>query len=124
NLMGVSSPEHHRSIENAGTQSMPGEQFYVPPSPPLSPVPESSGYLPPRGYQQGTIPRPVVNQDRRDSRFASVITILILLATLLLLGFSIYLAADLGFIKLPFINNPTPTATTIGTVPRLLGLNY
>jgi hypothetical protein len=57
----------------------------------------------PHTGQVGTLPRlGAVSQDRDDSRFASFVTVLILLATLILLGFSIYLAVQLGFIKLPF----------------------
>ncbi|QBD79918.1 PASTA domain-containing protein [Ktedonosporobacter rubrisoli] len=61
--------------------------------------------------------------EQRDSRFASVITILILLATLLLLGFSVYLAAELNFINIPGISGGQPTATTPQTlqVPQLVG---
>src|SRR5256885_283898 len=56
------------------------QQIYTPP---ISP-PESSSTRP---YQRGVAP-----SDQRDSHFATIITVLILLATLLLLGFSIYLA--------------------------------
>jgi serine/threonine protein kinase len=64
-------------------------------------------------------------EQRRGSRAASIITVLILLATLLLLGFSIYLAGVLGFISLSiFSNTPTPTATVQVTVPYLIGLSY
>src|SRR5438067_1029274 len=99
NMRSVSSPENDGLIENAGypspgqgyqdalvNQSIPSDQqFYVTPSTPGSPVPEASAT---RSYQRGTVPSSVVNQqDRRDSRFASIITVLILLATLLLLGF-------------------------------------
>jgi len=45
-----------------------------------------------------------VRSDRRDSRFAKGITILILLATLLLLGLSVYLAVQLSFIHLPLFS--------------------
>src|SRR5207248_1756239 len=61
-------------------------------------------------------------------RFASVITILILLATLLLLGFSIYLASELGFINFGSGQQeqptPTMTATTVSqvNVPDLKGM--
>src|SRR5262249_19371384 len=62
-------------------------------------------------------------QEVQSGRIAGFITALIILATLLLLGFSVYLAAYLGFISLPFINIPT-TATSvpqIGVVPNLVG---
>jgi eukaryotic-like serine/threonine-protein kinase len=46
-----------------------------------------------RPGQVGTVPRSgAVPQNRRSSRFAAIITVLILLATLILLGFSIYVA--------------------------------
>ncbi|MBV9690829.1 MAG: protein kinase [Ktedonobacteraceae bacterium] len=51
-----------------------------------------------------------VEPDQRESRFASIVTVLILLAALLLLGFSIFLAAELGFISIPGLN-PRVTAT-------------
>jgi serine/threonine protein kinase len=80
-------------------------------------------------YPRGTQPRASsVPYDRRDSRFASVITAFILLATLLLLGFSIYLAAQLNFIHLPWFGGsiPTPTSTVPHQfpVPDLRGLTY
>src|SRR5436305_1280581 len=47
----------------------------------------------PRAGQVGTVPRSgAVPPNRRSSRFATIITVLILLATLILLGFSIYVA--------------------------------
>jgi serine/threonine-protein kinase len=69
--------------------------------------------------------RPGTHQETRDGRLAGVITALIILATLLLLGFSIFLASYLGFITLPFMNNgnntTTPSPTTTGIVPSLIG---
>src|SRR5205823_13717335 len=53
-------------------------------------MPESSTSRP---GQVGTVPRSsAVPQNRRNSRFASIITVLILLATLILLSFSVYVA--------------------------------
>jgi eukaryotic-like serine/threonine-protein kinase len=65
-------------------------------------------------------------QEQRDSRFASIVTMLILLATLLLLGFSIYLADQLGFLHLPFNipGNATPNVSQGVAVPSLLQLSY
>ncbi len=94
------------------------------------------GYNPPvhvpdagasRPGQIGTVPRSsAVSSASRDSRFASIVTVLILLATLILLGFSIYLAAKLNFITIPFTNSaPTPTASIVyNTVPDLRGLSW
>jgi len=81
-----------------------------------------------RPFQKGTVPRTGAVQEPRESRFASVITILILLATLLLLGFSIYLASELGFINFgsqPQQTHPTPSATVVqsATVPDLTGMD-
>jgi eukaryotic-like serine/threonine-protein kinase len=80
-----------------------------------------------RPFQKGSVSARA-GGTQRDSRFASVITILILLATLLLLGFSIYLASTLGFINLgsqsPSTPTPTATATMVQTVtvPDLTGM--
>jgi eukaryotic-like serine/threonine-protein kinase len=53
------------------------------------------GSAAPYPLQRGNIPRSsVVVPDRRDSRFASILTLLILLATLLLLGCSVYLVVQ------------------------------
>ena len=79
-------------------------------------------------YPRSTQPRTgSVPYDRRDSRFAGIVTALILLATLLLLGFSIYLASALNFIHLPWINgsNVTPTSSVLPLqVPDLRGKSY
>jgi len=91
-----------------------GSPAFIPEPGTLSPV------------RHSTVPRSgTVSQDQRNSRFATIVTVLIVLATLLLLGFSFYLAAALGFINLPFLNggNPTP-ATTLIDVPDLRGLNW
>ncbi|HEY6284130.1 MAG TPA: protein kinase, partial [Ktedonobacteraceae bacterium] len=87
----------------------------------------------PRPGQVGTIPRSgAVPRDKRGSRFASIITMLILLATLILLGFSIYVAYTVfnngkggvqtpivTLVDVPDLNNKTwtdalNTATTAG----------
>jgi len=89
-------------------------QVYAPPVPP----PDSSNTRP---FQRGRD-----QNGKKESRITTIVTILILLAALLLLGFSIYLAAELGVIKLPFLNSgttPTPTVTN-ATVPNLVGDDY
>ena len=64
-------------------------------------------------------------QNQRDSRWASIVTVLILIATLLLLGFSVYLAGVLGFIPLPGLRTAPTVDTTQGSVvPNLLHLSY
>ena len=92
--------------------------------------PNQQSFAPPPGsaasrlFRRRTVPHSgVVQPDQRNSRFANIITIPILLAILLLLGFSIFLAARLDFITLPFINgtgtsNPTTSVAT-ATVPNL-----
>jgi eukaryotic-like serine/threonine-protein kinase len=79
-------------------------------------------------YPQSTQPRAgSVPYDRRESRFAGIVTALILLAALLLLGFSIYLAAELNFIRLPWINGSNVTPTSFFQelpVPDLRGQTY
>jgi serine/threonine-protein kinase len=63
---------------------------------------------------------------QQDSRFASIITVMILLATLLLLGFSVYLAGELGILHLPNMNaTATSTPSTNGiAVPNFIGMEY
>lgn len=65
-------------------------------------------------------------ENHNGSRFASVVTALILLATLLLLFFGFYLADQLGVIKIPLFNHPDATvvASNMVTVPDLTGLSY
>src|SRR5579883_1096084 len=66
--------------------------------------------------------RPGAPEEARGGRAAAIITVLIILATILLLGFSVYLAAELNFISLPFLNNNAPTATPqTAQVPSLIG---
>jgi serine/threonine protein kinase len=64
----------------------------------------------------------------QESRIAGIITIFILTATLLLLGFSVYLAAELGFLSLPGGTKPTASPTTVPPnsvlVPNFFGLDY
>ena len=60
-------------------------------------------------------------QETQNGHMAGVITALIILATLLLLGFSIYLAAYLGFISLPFMHNNQQPPATSAIVPNLVG---
>ncbi|MDQ2715900.1 MAG: PASTA domain-containing protein, partial [Chloroflexota bacterium] len=75
-----------------------------------------------RPFQRGTM-----REEGQDSRFASIMTALILLATLLLLGFSVYLASVLGYVKLPFLPAsaaPTAPAAPGIPVPNLIGQSY
>lgn len=116
-----SNPDVNSSPTIAGRNSMPGfeqNQGYY------SPLPLDSGTT--RPIQRGTMPRSGVVQDQRDSRFASIITALILLATLLLLGFSIYLAGVLNFIpNVPWAKSTiTPTPPGEILVPMLVGYTY
>ena len=94
--------------------------------------PDQNVYLPPVSPPGSETTRPFRREggpnDRKGSRTATTVTILILFATLLLLGFSIYLANQLGFIKLPFLNNgvgtPTATVSVMTPVPKLIGKDY
>jgi serine/threonine-protein kinase len=73
---------------------------------------------------------PGEQEEGRGGRVAGVITALIILATVLLLGFSVYLAAYLGFVNLPFVNTAannggtTQTTVSVKTVPSLIGLSW
>ena len=70
-----------------------------------------------------SMPRP--DRPRYDSRAAGIITALILLATLLLLGFSVYLGGVLGIIPWPGSTAaPSPIVTVQVPVPYLIGLSY
>src|SRR5713101_6203145 len=97
--------------------------------------PNQQSFAPPPGsaasrlFRRRTVPHSgVVQPDQRNSRFANIITIPILLAILLLLGFSIFLAARPGFITLPFGNGTGTSAPTAGVVevrvPNLIGKSY
>ncbi len=101
----------------SGFNQQPAAPYYAPP--------DASSTRP---FQRGTVPRSgVVQQEQKESRFATIITVLILLATLLLLGFSIFLAGQLHFI--PWFNTsdmPTATATSVlvsNKVPDLTHLS-
>ncbi|MGH2507011.1 MAG: protein kinase domain-containing protein, partial [Ktedonobacteraceae bacterium] len=72
---------------------------------------------------------PQTPQETNGGRLAGFITALIVLATILLLGFSVYLANTLGFISLPFfsssiVTTPTSVPVSNGTVPNLVGDNW
>ena len=82
-------------------------------------MPESGTYRP---AQAGTLPRSgVVPANKRSTRIAMIITVLILLATLILLVFSFYVGYKV------FNNNKSDIATptvTLVTVPSLKGLTW
>ena len=82
-------------------------------------VPESGVSRP---GQVGTVPRSgAVPQNTRGSRFASIITVLILLATLILLGFSVYVVYTV------FNNGHSGVSTPVVTlvkVPDLIGKTW
>jgi hypothetical protein len=76
-----------------------------------------------RPFRKGDISR---QEESQGSRVVTVVTILILLFTLLLLGFSIYLAGQLGFIPFPGVqpSSGTPTSQPIQSgvrMPSLVG---
>jgi serine/threonine-protein kinase len=60
----------------------------------------------------------------RESRIAGIVTIIILVATLLLLGFSVYLAGELGLIPPIFGQHSPQQNVEMSTVPDLIGLTY
>lgn len=109
------------SMVNGYEQYQPQDRYG-----PVSPIPlDLNGSGTTRPFDRGSLSRSGVIQDQRESRFASIITVLILLATLLLLGFSIYLAIALGFIALPgksTTTTPTPNGTVL--IPNLVGKTY
>ncbi len=130
----ISSPNNNIGVSTAFMG--PGTATNREPDPLVLPV-QQPGYnnspldsAATRPYQRGTVPRSgavAYGHDQRDSRFASIITVLILLATLLLLGFSVYLAAELNFIHIPGIGGPNaaPTSPTVQfPVPNLKQLTY
>lgn len=70
---------------------------------------------------------PQTQQANNGGRATGIITALIILATILLLGFSVFLASSLGF--LPFTNNGNATSTAVvqgntNTVPDLVGKTW
>jgi eukaryotic-like serine/threonine-protein kinase len=67
----------------------------VPQTPGRAPIPTTSHQIPSHQSKSGR------GGTRRDSRFASILTLLILLAALLLLGFSVYLVVQPGLKTLP-----------------------
>ena len=79
-----------------------------------------------RPYQRDALAGSGSKQGQRDARFTGLVTALILVVTLIFLGFCIFLAIQLGL--LPFGHNtttgPQSTSTTIAqsaTVPKLIG---
>lgn len=105
-------------VPPAGYARLPGSQFD---QQALAAQQVYTTYTPQTMDSGSTRPfRPGVQPEVRGGRIAGIITALIILATLLLLGFSFYLAVYLGFINLPFTNTPTPTPTTV-IVPNLVG---
>ena len=63
-------------------------------------------------------------QGQQDSRFASIITVMILLATLLLLGFSLYLAGELGILHFPNTHTTATATPTTNLIPNLIKMPY
>ncbi len=79
-----------------------------------------------RSFNQGALVSSGAALGGKESRVASLITILILLATLVLLGVSIYLAGELGFLPIPGLHTPvsSPTVTAQVQVPNFVGMEY
>ncbi len=93
-----------------GTSGRDGALENVPPGSPASSPENGSG--------------PGVPSDRRDSRFASMITLRILLAILFLLGFSAFLAAQPGFIPFPSFSAGGIPAHGLLEVPDLQQMRW
>ncbi|HZO72105.1 MAG TPA: protein kinase [Ktedonobacteraceae bacterium] len=123
---GTVSP--YRQEQQAGfvpLPSGPGTMTQIDPGPGLYNASLDNGNGATRPFSRGAMPRSTVGQEQRESHFASIVTVLILLATLLLLGFSIYLAAQLGFF--PGVHGPSASPTAQQQqkpVPDLVGLDY
>ena len=103
-------------------RSLPADQQTYMPTPGVSPQ-----AIPQRPYQRTRPRSEALQNDNRESRLATIITVLIIFATIILLGFSIYLASSqLHLFNLPFGGEVTPTVTTPATaaVPKLVGLSY
>ena len=119
--------QHDAQPKSNDASHIPGSQFNQPgyAGQQLSASPSASE-LSHRSRPHRTGIPGVVRPPQRNSRFVNIMTIFITIATLSLLGLSIYLAWELGFIHIPFINNgSSPTAApTIGTIPHLVGLDY
>ncbi|HLJ33880.1 MAG TPA: protein kinase [Ktedonobacteraceae bacterium] len=128
NSMGGVAPHNQAGQFGQVGRSSPDNGTYNPeplmlpnPQPYNNPI-ESSATRP---YEQrGTTPRSGA-VERHDSRVAGIVTAIILCATLLLLGFSLFLAVNLGYIHIPGLNNTTPSPVVPGLpVPNLIGLSY
>ena len=114
------------TLENGAATALHPDQLYapLPADPAAATMAIDQRQLPPynmvnpaesgttRPFTKGVVNgRAGVVRDQRESRAAGIVTLLILLATLLLLGFSVFLAGQLGF--LPFGgSSATPAATT------------
>ena len=126
-------PDQQTFVVNNGHNSQPGfsqggsmSGFNQQDAAPYYAPPSDAGST--RPFQRGTVPRSgVVQQEQKESRFATIVTVLILFATLLLLGFSVFLAGELGFFSGLFHTQTNPTATTTVqgvAVPDLTGKTY
>ena len=93
-----------------GTSGRDGALENVPPGSPASSPENGSG--------------PGVPSDRRDARFASMITLRILLAILFLLGCSAFLAAQPGFIPFPSFSGRGTPAHGLLEVPDLQQMRW
>ena len=77
-----------------------------------------------RPYQRDALAGSNAKQGQRDARFTGLVTALILLVTLIFLGFCIFLAIQLGLIPFGPGKGTTATPTTVSqsaTVPKLIG---
>jgi len=142
----ISSPNQqlgpHGVVENGAATALQGEQGYAPaevdpgaattamdqqPQLPMSTMGEM-GSDATRPIQRDSLNlRPAgVVREQRDTRMAGIVTVLILVATVLLLAFSIYLASQLHFLPFSGGNSPSgsPTAVQGVQVPDLMNKDY
>lgn len=141
NRTGQAVYNQNGALENGAATALHPDQMYAPlPADPAAATmaieqhqfpygavnPAESGATRPfnKGQMNG---RAAVVGEQRESRAAGIVTLLILLATLSLLGFSIYLAGQLGFLPFggtsatPVVTTPTTAIAPPVAVPDLVG---
>ncbi|GHO68674.1 protein kinase [Ktedonobacter sp. SOSP1-52] len=138
--LGVSSPYGQISSPNQGVvapaQGYPGDQMLIPgpaTGDPMMvaeqgtvPYTATTGTGTTRPFQRDDLAYPYPGRPQNNSRAAGFVTALIVLAALLLLGFSFFLAAELGVVRIPGL---TPAATStpgpnMVTVPTFTNLTF
>jgi eukaryotic-like serine/threonine-protein kinase len=120
------APPSYMDQEKTVEWQVNGDAYGGPPPNMMSP----SMYAPPPGDATRPYDRNALMADngteQKETRFANIVTWLIVAAALALLGFSVYLASLLGLLNIGGTSpsNPTPTPTVVVqmvTVPDLVG---